>query len=109
MNAYLKEVLWIRIRMWIRTGIKTLDPDSLKMLDPEIGSTALSETLFFYTFADAHHIEQEIPLILVLIADAAQLRMRLQRAPVDRVGKTGFFKKPAQWFFYIFARRERSF
>jgi hypothetical protein len=39
----------------------------------------------FYTFADAHDIEEEIPLVLVLIADAAQLRMRLQRAPVFRV------------------------
>jgi hypothetical protein len=33
----------------------------------------------------------------VLIADAAQLRMRLQRAPVSRVEKNLFFN-PAQWF-----------
>jgi hypothetical protein len=57
----------------------------------------------FYTFADAHHIEEEIPLVLVLIADAAQLRMRLQRAPVGRLEKTRFFYKcPAQWVFWVF-------
>ncbi len=50
----------------------------------------------FYTFADTHHIEQEIPLVLVLIADAPQLRMRLERTPVGREGKNpGLKKKPA--------------
>ncbi len=48
-------------------------------------NACLTETPPFLTFADAHHIEEEIPLVLVLIADAAQLRMRLERAPVGRV------------------------
>jgi hypothetical protein len=55
-------------------------------------------SLKLITFADAHHIEEEIPLVLVLITYAAQLRMRLERAPVSRVAVPDWIRiQSGQW------------